>query len=94
MPRSKKSHLNVLELRAWRDSLNLKQAEAAYLLDVSTRQYSNFENGLSPITKAIKLSCILITIACEQSELAAIGFSDIREIIDQLADSYFPQEEC
>jgi transcriptional regulator with XRE-family HTH domain len=93
MPRSKKSYLSVLELRAWRDILHLTQAEAAYLLGMSTRQYSNFENGLSSVTKSIKLSCVLISVACEEFNIDNLGFSDIREIVDNLADSYFP-EEC
>lgn len=93
MSRSKKSHLSVLELRAWRDLHNLTQAEAAYILGISLRQYSNYEQGLSPITKAVKLACILITIACEDYVLHEIGFSDVRELVDEVSDSYFP-EEC
>jgi transcriptional regulator with XRE-family HTH domain len=91
MPRSKAtSFLTSDELRAWRDNLNLTQAEAAYLLGISSRQYSNLENAQSPIAKSFKLSCALINIACQDGHK---GFAKVKEMLDEVLDIYFNRDE-
>ena len=46
-----------IELRKWREQLELKQDEAALLLDKSERTLAYYEAGEHPIPFSIKVAC-------------------------------------
>lgn len=82
-PGSRKSYLLPIQLKGWRDSLNLTQAQAADLLGIALRTYLYLESGENPISKAIALSCIVI------SEFKTSYYEEIREELTELIQDHF-----
>ncbi len=79
-PVAREPQLAPGQLRNWRTSLKLTQAQAANLLGISLRQYTNLENGHTPISKPIVLSCALVDFLAVKIH----SFEELRAKLDSL----------
>jgi transcriptional regulator with XRE-family HTH domain len=58
--------MNPAQLRAWRKRLDLSQTEAANALGLSLRGYQNYEGGLRPIPKPVRLACAAVALGLSE----------------------------
>ena len=51
------SDMNYLQIKKWRNQIEISQTKAAELLGVNFETYINWESGKVPISKAVELAC-------------------------------------
>lgn len=49
--------MNYLQIKKWRNQIEISQAKAAELLGVDFETYTNWENGVYPVSKAVTEAC-------------------------------------
>ena len=49
--------MNYLQIKKWRNQIGVTQEKAAELLGVHRVTYTNWENGVSPVSKAVTEAC-------------------------------------
>ncbi|RIK91788.1 MAG: hypothetical protein DCC73_15105 [Proteobacteria bacterium] len=55
------------DLKAWRETLRLKQDQAAALLGITREQYGRLERGPRPLDRRTKLACFFLQNAANNS---------------------------
>ena len=51
------SDMNYLDIKKWRNQIEISQAKAAELLGVDFETYTNWENGIQPMSKTVTEAC-------------------------------------
>lgn len=81
-PVPRPSWLRPDQLREWRRRLSLTQVQAASLVGISSRHYTYLEQGHTPISKAVALSCILL----ESLVVRFVTYTELSKAIDKLLE--------
>lgn len=85
-----KSGVTGSQLKEWRDTLNLTQAEVAYLMGITARQYIKIEGANNPVSKTHILAWTLIMVAADSHPTDNIDFAMINASLNALINDYFP----